>query len=302
MKKSMFKVQHLSLLEKRKAPWAYVFLIPWLLLFSVFFAYPLVYGMVVSFYDYTLKGSPFVGVQNYIDLFKNYQFWRSFAGMLRYAVIQLPLQVFIPLWIANVIKDHGKGFTNFTKVMIYLPGVLCSMAMIMVWKFAFHSASGFISGFLRDITGNPTLAILNDPNYAIPLIALLCVLSGMGGNLIIFSAALNGIAPDYYDAAELDGATRHQQFTKITIPLVKPTILYTLITGTIGSLQIFMVPKLMTNGGPDYMTSTLLLMIYNYAFVENKFGYASAVACILFVITTIVAVIQFRMNNSSNEY
>ena len=302
MKKSIFKLQHLSLLEKKKAPWAYVFLIPWMLIFSIFFAYPLVYGIVVSFFDYTLKGATFNGVDNYVDIVSNYQFWRSFAGMLRYAVIQLPLQVFIPLWIANVIKDHSKGFTTFTKVAIYLPGVLCSMALIMVWKFAFNPAYGFLSRAIQDMIGNPSFAIWDDPNWAIPTIALLCVMSGMGGNLIIFSAALNGISPDYYDAAELDGATRSQQFTKITIPLVRPTILYTLITGTIASLQVFMVPKMMTNGGPDYMSSTLLLMIYNYAFVDNKFGYASAVACILFVITTIIAVIQFRMNNSSNEY
>lgn len=300
--KNIFKPQHLSVLEKKKAPWAYVFLLPWFALFAVFFAYPLGYGITVSFFDYNLSKMEFNGVQNYIATFNDYRFWLSLAGMFRYAVIQLPLQVFIPLWIANVIKDHGKGFTNFTKVMIYLPGVLCSQALILVWKFALNPAYGFLSKALQDLTGNPMLSIFDDPNWAIPTIALLCVLSGLGGNLIIYSAALNGISPDYYDAAELDGATRSQQFTKITIPLVTPTILYCLITGTIGSLQIFVVPKLMTNGGPDYQTSTLLLMIYNYAFVDNKFGLASAIACILFVITAIIAVIQFRMNNSADEY
>lgn len=298
---SKIKMQHLSVLEKRKAPWAYVFLIPWFIIFGIFFAYPLVYGIAVSFFNYSLKGMTFNGVQNYIDMFQNYQFWRSLAGMFRYAVVQIPLQVFVPLWIANVIKDHGPKFTNFTKVMIYLPGVLCQQALIMVWKFVWNPAYGFFSKFLQDITGNPMFSIWNDPNWAIPLISILCVLSGLGSNLIIYAAALNGISPDYYDAAELDGASRSQQFTKITIPLVKPTILYCLITGTIAALQIFVVPKLMTGGGPDYMTSTLLLMIYNYAFVDNKFGYASAVACVLCVITSIAAVIQFRMDKSSDD-
>lgn len=299
---SKINFQHLSVLEKKKEKWGYIFLIPWLIIFCVFFAYPLAYGIVVSFFDYSLKGMNFNGVDNYLDMFQNYRFWRSLAGMFRYAVVQLPLQVFIPLWVANVIKDHSKSFTNFTKVMVYLPGVLCNQALILVWKFIFNPTYGFFSTILQDITGDPMFSIWNDPNWAIPMISVLVVLSSLGGNTIIYSAALNGISPDYYDAAELDGATKSQQFTKITIPLVKPTILYCLITGTIASLQIFVVPKLMTGGGPDYMTSTLLMMIYNYAFVDNKFGYASAVACVLFVITSIAAIIQFRMNKSSEDY
>ena len=298
MKKKLIQLEHLSPLEKRKAPWAYIFLLPWFALFAVFFAYPLGYGLVVSFFDYNLKGMTFNGIQNYIDMLHpdHYQFWLSLAGMLRYAVIQIPLGVFIPLWIANVIKDHGKGFTNFTKVMIYLPGVLCSAAVVIVWKFMFNPAYGMFSEVLKTLSGDPMFSLWNDPNWAIPVIAIMVALSGLGGNLIIYAAALNNISPDYYDAAELDGASRSQQFTKITIPLVKPTVLYCLVTGTIGSLQIFVIPKLLTAGGPNYKTSTLLLMIYNYAFVDNKFGYASACAMILFVITAIVAVIQFRMS------
>ncbi len=300
--KKLFKVQHLSLLEKKKAPWAYVFLLPWFCLFAVFFAFPLGYGITVSFFNYNLKDMTFNGVDNYIKLFNDPNFWKSLAGMFRYSVIQLPLQVFIPLWVANVIKDHSKGFTNFAKVMIYLPGVLCSQAMIQVWMFALNPQYGFLSNLLQVITNNPRLSVFDDPNVAIPVMALLVVFSSLGSNTIIYSAALNGISPDYYDAAELDGATRSQQFTKITIPLVTPTILYCLITGTIASLQIFVVPKLMTGGGPNYMTSTLLLMIYRYAFEDYKFGLASAIACVLFVITAIIAVIQFRINNSAEEY
>lgn len=300
MRKLQF--EHLSVLEKKKAPWGYVFLLPWLIIFSIFYAFPLVYGIYVSFFDYNLMGMEFAGIDNYLDMFQNYRFWRSMAGMFRFAIVQLPLQVFIPLWVANVIKDHGKGFTNFTKVMVYLPGVLCNQALIMVWKFIYNPEYGFFSEILQTITGDDRFSIWNDPNWAIPLISVMVVLSSLGGNTIIYSAALNGISPDYYDAAELDGATRSQQFTKITIPLVKPTILYCLITGTIASLQIFVVPKLMTGGGPDYMTSTLLMMIYNYGFVDKKFGYASAVAVILFIITSIAAVIQFRMNKNSEDY
>lgn len=298
----MFKIQHLSPIEKKKLLPAYIFIIPWMIIFCIFYAYPLVYGIVISFFDKTLKYEVFNGLENYIEMFKDYRFWRSVAGMFRYAVIQLPLQCFIPLWIANVIKDHGRGFSNFTKVMIYLPGVLCSQALIQVWKFMFDSGTGLFTNLLQNLVGDPMFNVWEKPDFAIPLMALLCVFSGMGGNLIIYSAALNGISPDYYDAAELDGATRSQQFSKITIPLVKPTILYCLITGSIAALQIFMVPKLMTNGGPDYMTSTVLLMIYDSAFTQQRFGYASAMAVVLFIITTIMAVIQFRMNNSAEEY
>ena len=125
----------------------------------------------------------------------------------------------------------------------------------------------------------------------------------LGSNLIIYSAALDAIPETYYEAADLDGATKGQQFFKITMPMVQPTIVYVFITATIAALQIFVIPQLMTGGGPNYTSSTLLMLIYDSAFTNNQFGYASAIGVVLFLITAIIAVIQFRTTQKDSiEY
>lgn len=292
---------HMSKLEAKKAKWGYIFLLPWFLIFCVFFAYPLVYGIVVSFYDYSLRGMSFTGLANYTKIFQDYAFWRSLWATAQYAVYMIPLQVFIPLLVANAIQHHSSKFANLTKVMIYLPGVLCSVALIIVWKFLLSPTNGVVSTILTSL-GLPNVSVLDNAAYSIPIMSVLVVLSGLGPNLIIYSSALNGISLDYYDAAEIDGANRWQQFTKITIPLLKPTILYVTVTATIGALQVFVVPKLMTGGGPNYTSSTLLMLIYDSAFTNNQFGYASALGVVLFLITSVIAVVQFRLSQSKADY
>lgn len=265
-----------------------------------FFAYPLVYGIVVSFYDYTLRGMSFSGFSNYKKIFQDYAFGRSLLATAQYMLYMIPLQIFLPLLVANAIQHHGRKFTNLSKVMIYLPGVLCSVALIIVWKILLSPTNGVVSMILTAL-GLPNVSVLDNAAYSIPIMSVLIVLSGLGPNLIIYSSALNGISLDYYDAAEIDGATRWQQFIKITIPLLRATILYVTVTATIGSLQVFVVPKLMTGGGPNFTSSTLLMLIYDSAFTNNQFGYASALGVVLFLITGVIAVIQFRISQNNND-
>lgn len=290
----------MTLMEKKKSKWAYIFLLPWFVHFCVFYAYPLVYGFVISFTNFDLSGKmDFIWLDNFKSIFADYKFWRSFAGMLRYAVIILPLNVFIPLWAANTLHPHGKKMQSVSKLLIYLPGVLCSVALIIVWKFMLAPSTGFVSQWLKEFGFKGSL--FDNANYSIPVLSLLIVFSGLGGNLIIFSSAMNGISSDYYDAAELDGANRRQQFFHITIPLLRPTLLYVLITGTIGAFQIFTVPKLMTAGGPNYSSSTLLMLLYDSAFVDYKFGYAAALGVIIFIFTAAIAIVQFRTSGANDS-
>ena len=292
----------MSKLEARKAKWGYIFLLPWLIMFCIFYAYPLIYGSVVSFTNFTLGSMEWVGLANYKKIFQDYAFWRSLVAMLCYAVIVIPLQVFLPMWMANVLRPHGGKFNTAAKLLAYLPGVTCSVALVLSWKFMYDPNLGLMSTILRwfGVTG---FSVFNSAKTAIPLLSVLIVLSNLGSNLIIYSAALNSIPNDYYEAAELDGASRGQQFRKITMPLLHPTIVYVFITATIAALQIFVIPQLMTGGGPNYTTTTLLMLGYDTAFSNNQFGYASAIGVILFILTAIVAVIQFRVTKrDSIEY
>lgn len=280
--------------ERYKARWAYVFLAPWLLMFLIFYAYPLIYGTIVSFTNYTIGSMKWIGLENYRTIFTDYRFWRSLRATIFYMLIVMPLQVFVPLWIANTIQAYKRGFNTAVKLVAYIPGVTCSVALVLAWRFMLDPNIGFVTSFLKKIFG-ARFSPFNTASTAIPIIAILIAFTNLGATLIIYSAALNAIPADYYEAAELDGATRWDQLTKITIPLLQPTIVYVFITSTIGALQIFVIPQLMTQGGPNFMTSTVLLLIYSAAFGDNKFGYASALGVILFLITAIFALFQFRI-------
>lgn len=214
--------------------------------------------------------------------------------MLAYVVIAVPVIVFVPLCAANALRRYGKKFNTAAKLFMYLPGVTCSVALILSWKYMFDPNVGMLRSVLG-LFGVTKVSVFDSARTAIPIMSLLAACTNFGANLIIYCAALDAIPNDYYEAAELDGASKRRQFISITIPLLNPTIVYVFITATIGALQIFVIPQLMTGGGPNYSTSTLLMLVYNTAFTNNQFGYASAIGVILFLITAIIAIIQFRV-------
>jgi len=289
-------------LKAGKAKWGYIFLLPWFLIFSVFYAYPLGYGIVISFTNATLGSAKFIGIGNYINIFKDQNFWRSLIAMFEYTLIMLPFSVLLPLYFANVLRHHSRGFNVAAKLLAYMPAVTCAVALVLSWKYLFDPNFGAIKSFLS-IFGVKKFSIFDEPKYAIPVMSVMAASTSLGTNLIIYCAALDGIPKDYYEAAELDGASRWRQFVSITIPLLNPTVVYVFITSTIAALQIFVIPQLMTGGGPNFKTSTLLLLIYNTAFGNNQFGYASAIGVILFLITAVIAVVQFKVTSKDKiEY
>lgn len=294
MKTQKNRIKYQSQLQRRKAKWGYVFLIPWLLVFAVFYAYPLAYGIIISFTDSKLGSTTYIGLRNYGKILRDYAFWRSLLAMLAYVVIAVPVIVFVPLCAANALRRYGKKFNTAAKLLMYLPGVTCSVALILSWKYMFDPNVGMLRSVLG-LFGVTKVSVFDSARTAIPIMSLLAACTNFGANLIIYCAALDAIPNDYYEAAELDGASRRRQFISITIPLLNPTIVYVFITATIGALQIFVIPQLMTGGGPNYSTSTLLMLVYNTAFTNNQFGYASAIGVILFLITAIIAIIQFRV-------
>lgn len=294
MKTQKNRIKYQSQLQRRKAKWGYVFLIPWLLVFAVFYAYPLAYGIIISFTDSRLGSTTYIGLRNYGKILRDYAFWRSLLAMLAYVVIAVPVIVFVPLCAANALRRYGKKFNTAAKLLMYLPGVTCSVALILSWKYMFDPNVGMLRSVLG-LFGVTKVSVFDSARTAIPIMSLLAACTNFGANLIIYCAALDAIPNDYYEAAELDGASKRRQFISITIPLLNPTIVYVFITATIGALQIFVIPQLMTGGGPNYSTSTLLMLVYNTAFTNNQFGYASAIGVILFLITAIIAIIQFRV-------
>ncbi|MFR8467772.1 hypothetical protein BLA28_20390 [Eisenbergiella tayi] len=277
-----------------KEKWGYLFLLPWFCFFLVFTVYPFLYGFKVSFYDYTISRSVFCGWDNYRQAFGSEAFWRSVSATFGYAVIILPVTVMVSLWISKVLSTRGKKMNAFAKAVFYLPSVTNQVALVIVWNFLFSPTFGLVASLFR-ICGLTPVSWFDSPKTAIPLLALLICTYGLGQPVILYTAAINGIPDCYFEAARIDGASENQIFFRITLKLLHGTTTYILITSTIGMLQIFAVPYLMTNGGPSFKTSTLLMLVYTSAFQNGSFGYASAIGVILFLITAVIAFLQFRM-------
>jgi len=278
----------------KKEMWGYIFLLPWLAFFLVFTVYPFCFGIYVSFTNYTLGTMTFIGFQNFKDVFADPAFFRSVVATLKYAVLIVPGILIASLWVSKVLMYCGPKINAFTKVAFYLPTVTSQVALVIVWNFLFQPTFGLIAGIFTNVGLQP-ISWFTDPNLAIGVISFLCLAISLGQPIILYTAAMNGIPQSYFEAAEIDGAKRNQVFFKITLPLLHSTTTFIFITSTIAVMQIFVIPYLMTGGGPEYRTSSLLLMIYRAAFGDSKFGYASAIGVIFFLITGAIAAVQFRM-------
>lgn len=280
---------------------SYLFLAPWLILFLLFVAYPFLYGFSISLFEFDYVNRTFIGFQNYQTLFSDALFLRSIWATLRLALIVIPGTLIFSLWVASTINDRSKALQSFTKVAFYLSSIVSEVALVIVWKWMFNPGFG-LSAALTDALGIPRIDWLGNLSFAVPLVSMLVLTFTVSQPVILYSAAMNNIPMDYYEAADIDGATRRVQFFKITLPLLKPTTTFILITTTIANLQIFTVPYLLTAGGPEYGTTTMLLMIYKNAFEYGKYGYASAMGVVLFLIIAVFAFFQFKLTKSDVQY
>lgn len=286
----------------KKGKWGYIFLLPWLAFFLVFTVYPFCFGIFVSFSNYTLGEMKFIGLQNFKDILIDPAFFRSVIATFKYAIIIAPSVIIFALWISKTLQYCSSKINSFTKVAFYLPTVTSQVALVIVWNFLFAPTFGFIASVFVKLGLEP-ISWFSDPNLAIPVISFLVIAISLGQPIILYTAAMNGIPQTYFEAAEIDGAKKNQVFFKITLPLLHSTTTFIIITSTIGLMQLFVIPYLMTGGGPEYRTSSLLLMIYRAAFGDNKFGYASAIGVVFFIITGILAAIQFKIMKRENiEY
>ncbi len=280
---------------------SYLFLTPWLLVFAVFVVFPFAYGFSVSFLSFDYVNKSFVGLANYRNLLSDAKFLRSILATLKMVAIILPSTVIFSLWVAHTIHNRTKHLQSATKIAFYLSAIVSEVALVIVWKWVFNPGYG-LSATITDFLGVQRLNWLGDVNLALPLVSLLVLTFTVSQPIILYSAAMGNIPIMYYESADIDGASKWIKFVKITLPLLKPTTTFVLITTTIANLQIFAVPYLLTAGGPEFGTTTILLMIYRNAFEYSKYGYASAMGIVLFLIIAIFATFQFKLTKSDIQY
>ncbi len=270
----------------------FFYVLPWLCGFLFFTAYPFINSLLFSFQDYNLfKGTPlYVGFKNYATIFKNTKYMKAYGVTFKYALLTVPIKLAFSLFIAYILNFKIK-FVNFFRTIYYIPSILgSSVAISVVWRFVFNH-DGMVNSFLR-MLGFQTIPWLGNANYAIWVIVLLHVWQ-FGSAMVIFLAALKGVSPDLYEAAQIDGAGKWKQFFSITIPTITPVIFYNLVTQLCTAFQEFNSAYLITQGGPMNSTTLISLLIYQKAFKSYDMGLASAMAWILFIIVAIFTAIAF---------
>ena len=286
-------------LLRREAIQGYLFILPWFIGFLVFTAGPLIAALGFSFTDWNgFSAMEWIGFENYIQLTRDSRFWQSLKVTLVFTIFYLTLNLIIGFALALVMNQPVRGMRIF-RTIYYLPAVLSGVAVAVLWSFLFHREFGALNWLLGFI-GIKRIGWIVSESWALPSIIIM-ELWRVGSTIIIFLAGLQGIPPELYEAAEVDGANRRWRLWSITIPLMSPSIFFVLIVSFINSMQVFTQAYIMTRGGPNYATFFYSMNLYQTTFRELRLGYASAQAGVLFVIIFIVTlcilwVSRYRVN------
>ncbi|POZ92622.1 carbohydrate ABC transporter permease [Petrotoga halophila] len=279
------------------------FIGPSIILLLIFMLIPIVVSLIISFTDfdvyaiYDWGNASFIGLENYRNLMQDPLFWRALLNTLYALVVAMPLTVVLALSFAALINREATYFKNFFKVSFYLPSITNTVAIAIVWAWMLNPDYGLINWFLG-LFGIQGPNWLGAPIWAMPSVIMLVVWKAVGYNVILFTAGLQNI-PDYlYEAAELDGASRFQQFLHVTIPSLRPTIFFVTVMTVIGYLQLFEEPYMLTAGGPLNATLSIVLYLYRQGFRFFKLGYASSIAFMLFLMIFALTYIQMSARRS----
>lgn len=297
----------LAMTRKRKIPLTpYLFILPHLIFFLVFVAYPFFSGLYISFFQYDYlrpEATTFVGLQNYLNLFKAgsvkfIEFWNSMRVTLIFVISSVPFLVLIPLGLAVLLNVKAPG-RNFFRAMYFAPWVLSVAVISLIWWWIFQSQGGLLNYYLK-LWGLATPRWLSTMPYAMVSIVIATIWWTMGYNMIIFLAALQDIPPELYEAAEMDGANGWQRFTRITLPMLRPVLVFIIIITIIASFNLLGQPLMMTRGDPRQptgggATEPVMLRIFNEGFVRPFQGSAAAMSVIVAIIMMVFSFVNFRI-------
>lgn len=278
----------------REATWGLLFAAPAVVFFLLFYAYPIAWAAWISLNDYNMLGTPkYIGFANYERLFRGRQFVASTKASFYYT-----FGTVIPIWIIALslalVFNRQFRFRRLFLSVIYLPAVVSLTVWCLLFLLIYHPSYGLMT-IITDPLGFEYVRWLKDRDLAMPALIILSVLKGVPGYMIIYLAGLGAIPVDYYEAASLDGAAAWHRFRDITVPLLRPVLLYVAVISIIGGFQVFTPAYLLTNGGPGATTRVLPLFIFEQGFGNLKMGYASAASMVLFVMLLSLTLLQFRL-------
>ncbi len=281
---------------------AYLFLLPFLALYTIFTLIPIIQGFWISLHNWEIVGTniQFIGFRNYERLLSDRLFWNALGQTLYYVVLSGPTLVIFGLMFALMLNRRVAGMGVF-RTLFYMPNVLSVTVVGLIFGRVFASdARGFINAVLLQLGVDP-IPFLNDPNLAMPVIALVSTWWLVGFNMLIFLAGLQAIPEELYEAAKVDGANRREMFRHVTLPGLTRPLMFVIILQIIGSFQVFGQISVITSGGPAGHTRTIVYYIWERAFSQWQFGYGAAIAFVLFGILLLLSAVQLRLFSKREE-
>jgi ABC-type sugar transport system permease subunit len=287
--------------DRRQVRTAFAFLAPSLLGVILFLVIPIILVIFLSLVQWNLlTPMKWVGLSNYVNIFKYDGFGHSLAVTAYYVILNIPIQTAFALGMAMLLRRKMAG-SGLIRVIAVLPFLATPVAMGVVWNWIFNPSTGLVNQFLGHL-GITGPAWLSNEATAMPVIAFANIWQYAGYNMLFFLAGLGAIPLTMYEAASIDGASKWEQFRRVTLPLLRPTMLFVLVTGVIGSFQVFDTVYVMTAGGPGNATQVASLNIYNTAFAGFRIGEASAMSVVLFLVILAITIVQFRYFNKRMTY
>ncbi|WP_439649669.1 carbohydrate ABC transporter permease [Gracilibacillus salinarum] len=296
-------MKEVKTVNKNKVIAPLLFVGPHIILFVVFILIPSIYGIYASFTNWNLIGDPqWVGLDNYKTILTDTdstfysQFFNGMKNTLIFVLLSVPLMIIIPLIIAVSLEHKDVKFTSLFQTLLYIPGLVSISAAALIWSLIFNKQLGVVNNlFDSDVVWQA-----NQP-YAWIIIIVITVWAGIGGNMIIYRAGINGVSKDLYESAEIDGAGPIRKFWNVTLPSIKFPLIYTMVMTTAGAFNVFAQPLMMTDGGPREGTTVLMMYIRNLAFShgESIAGIASAMAVLLGIVILIISAIQYYIMNKN---
>lgn len=261
-----------------------MFIAPNLIGFFIFILLPVLFSLFVSFTNFNIfrgfRKSSFVGINNYIEMFSDTWFLAAVRNNLIYTAVSIPVLIIFSIIFATILNDKVYG-KNAMRAMFFIPYIASVVAISVVWMLLFNPSQGLINQFLRLIGISNTPGWLGSLHWALPGIIIVAIWMGLGYNIVVYMAGLQSIPKSLYESAQIDGANALQTFYYITVPMLRSTTFFLLITNIIASFQVFGTVNIMTNGGPGTATTVIAHYIYVAGFRYFKMGYAASMAWML---------------------
>ena len=278
-----------------------IFLLPSLLFLVIFIAYPIFYSFKTSFYNWNgiTVGKTFIAFENWKELILDSTFRKAFFNNIIIMILSIVIQLPVGMALATFLDFKGKK-ANLFKIIWFIPMLMSSVAIGYLFKYALDANSGIISG-LSKLFGGPAIDLLGNPKTALVTISIAICWQFIPFYMVYFLAAYSSLPSDVYEAAIIDGATKGQYFWKVALPMMKPSIKSAMILSMVGSLKYFDLIYVMTGGGPGSSSELMATYMYKNAFLSQRMGYGSTIACGMFILITIISLVTMKILNKNGD-